>query len=85
MAATLDLCAVARKFGEGVTFEIVGQKYKTTIHNVYFKSPADLKTTYKEPIMGMGFTIEDSCMDYMRLARGGYLYHILTGHTEVVI
>lgn len=82
MAYTNDLDAVAKKFGEGVTFQIEGQRYRVIIANVYFKPANFLKTNYSEPISGLGFTIEDACADYMRRQRDGYLWHKVSDKVE---
>jgi hypothetical protein len=60
-------------------------KYSVYMHNVFVKSPEDVKTTVHHAIKGTGTTIEDACNDYLRQARGSYLYHIISELTEFVI
>ncbi len=60
-------------------------KYQVYMLNVFIKHPDNIKTTLHHSIKGTGYTIEEACANFIKQARGMYLYHIITNLTEFVI
>lgn len=83
MGYTNDFDKTAKKFKEHGCFLLTDDfKYKVWINNIFYKSEKDLKVTNHVPIAGLGYTLADATEDYLRLARPGYLYHVLTDQVE---
>ena len=86
MAYIHEICALADKFKEDVSFNITKDfKFKIYIKNVFYKTAEDLKTVHHMPIFGLGWTLEDASNDFFRRSRGGYLYHCITDQMESII
>lgn len=75
MSATQDLIRYAKRFEQPLCVEYNGLKnqYKVYINMVGYKD-----NYMNKQIFGLGFTIEDACYDFIRLARGGKLIHYIT-------
>lgn len=83
MGYTNDFDKTAKKFKECGCFTLTADnKYRVWINNVFYKSEKDLKVKHHVPISGLGYTLADATEDFLRLARGGYLYHTFTNQVE---
>lgn len=73
---THDLIKYAHELGEKITvdYDSTCFKYSVTILNVWYQEQG---TVFKLAMQGVGFTIEDSCCDYLRKCRGQLLVHII--------
>ena len=69
---TNDAIWLAKKFNEALNLERIdsSHKYSVSIRSVHLK-----QEYMRVPIRGLGFTVEDACCDFMRLARGYTLIH----------
>lgn len=86
MAYSFDFIALGEKFKTDCCFTMnKDKKYIVYLKDVYFKEAENKHTHMHKPIQGCGFTFEDACKDFYRIARTGYLYHIITNQLEHVI
>jgi hypothetical protein len=75
MSYTNRLIAYAKKLDQVLSVQRSEDtfKYKVDIDKVFYKD-----NHLRQNIFGIGFTIEDACMDYLRKAHGGQLIHYIT-------
>lgn len=84
MIYTHHLINIAKNFEQPLSLERNDESNKFTVF-INLVSYKDKGAYLRKKITGTGFTIEDACADYVRLARGGNLVHAITDQEIEII